>query len=81
MGLLGMIVTLPLAPIRGVSALAKVIQQRAEEEMTNPATARRELEELEEAHVAGELSDEEVAQAEEAITQRMTGDAVPSAPS
>jgi len=43
MGLLSFIVTLPLAPVRGVISLAELIQRQVEEELHNPASARRAL--------------------------------------
>ncbi|MFD6063957.1 gas vesicle protein GvpG, partial [Rhodococcus wratislaviensis] len=44
----------------------------------NPASARRALEELEDARAAGEISAEEEEQAQQAILDRMTGTARPS---
>ncbi|TJZ78307.1 gas vesicle protein G [Rhodococcus oryzae] len=72
MGLLSFIVTLPLAPVRGVVSLAELIQRQVEEELHDPATARRELEELEDARAAGEISTEAEEQAQQAILDRMT---------
>lgn len=72
MGLLSFIVTLPLAPVRGVISLAELIQRQVEEELHDPATARRALEELEEARAAGEVSAEEEEQAQQTILDRMT---------
>jgi cytochrome c-type biogenesis protein CcmH/NrfG len=73
MGVLSFIVTLPLAPVRGVISLAEVIQRQVEEELHNPASARRALEELEQARAAGEISEEEEEQAQQVILDRMTG--------
>ena len=80
MGLLSFIATLPLAPVRGVISLAELIQQQVEEELHNPASARRALEELEDARAAGEISAEEEEQAQQAILDRMTGTAQPTTP-
>ncbi|ABG92043.1 MULTISPECIES: gas vesicle protein GvpG [Rhodococcus] len=77
MGLLSFIATLPLAPVRGVISLAELIQRQVEEEAHNPASARRALEELEDARAAGEISAEEEEQAQQAILDRMTGTARP----
>jgi len=71
MGVLSFIATLPLLPVRGVISLAELIQQQVEEELHNPATARRALEELEEARAAGEISEEEERQAQQAVLDRM----------
>ncbi|QSE95105.1 gas vesicle protein GvpG [Rhodococcus pseudokoreensis] len=80
MGLLSFIATLPLAPVRGVISLAELIQRQVEEELHNPASARRALEELEDARAAGEISAEEEEEAQQAILDRMTGTARPSSP-
>ncbi|MDH6292564.1 gas vesicle protein GvpG [Rhodococcus sp. NM-2] len=80
MGLLSFIATLPLAPVRGVISLAELIQRQVEEEVHNPASARRALEELEDARAAGEISAEEEEQAQQAILDRMTGTAHPTGP-
>ena len=68
MGLLSWTVGLPLAPVRGVIALGKVIQQQADSELTEPASVRRRLEAVEEERARGEISPEEAAQREESIT-------------
>ena len=47
MGILSAIVGLPLAPVRGVIALGEVIARQVDQELHNPATTRRQLEELE----------------------------------
>lgn len=62
-----------LAPVRGVISLAEVIQRQVEEELHNPASARRALEELEQARAAGEISAEEEEHAQQVILDRMTG--------
>jgi len=80
MGLLSFIVTLPLAPVRGVISLAELIQRQVEEELHDPASARRALEELEEARERGEISAEEEEQAQQEILDRMTGTAQPTTP-
>jgi hypothetical protein len=67
--LLWLIFGLPLAPVRGVVALAEVLLEQAEGELR--LQARRELEELEEKVAAGELSEEEANEARERITERL----------
>ncbi|MGG7102350.1 gas vesicle protein GvpG [Rhodococcus sp. 24CO] len=71
MGVLSFIITLPLAPVRGVISLAELIQQQVEDELHNPASARRALEELEEARAAGEITAEEEQQAQQVILDDM----------
>jgi Gas vesicle protein G len=69
MGIISGIVGLPLAPVRGVIALGQVIGRQAEQQLNDPATTRRQLEELEEARERGEISAEEESQAQEQILQ------------
>lgn len=71
MGLLTSIVSLPLAPVRGVLWLGELIQDQVEQQMHDPATIRRELEEIEEAAAAGRISEEEREQAQQAVLGRM----------
>ncbi|MET8777041.1 gas vesicle protein GvpG [Nocardia sp. NPDC050713] len=71
MGLISAIVTLPLAPVRGVIWLGQVIQDEVERQLNDPATIRRELEAIDEARAAGQLSEEEHAQAQQAVLDRM----------
>jgi len=59
MGLLTSLVTLPLAPVRGVVWVARTLAEYAEEEMYGEAGVRRRLLEIEAAHAAGEMSDDE----------------------
>jgi hypothetical protein len=67
--LLWLIFGLPLAPVRGIVALAEVLLEQAEGELR--MQARRELEELEEKVAAGELSEEEANEAAQQITDRL----------
>jgi hypothetical protein len=46
MGLITGLLTLPLAPVRGVVWVAEAIQQQAEKEMDEPSRLRAELHEL-----------------------------------
>ncbi|GAC01522.1 hypothetical protein GONAM_28_00240 [Gordonia namibiensis NBRC 108229] len=80
MGLLSFIVTLPVAPVRGIISLGELIQRQVEEELNDPANARRALEELEEAQELGELDEEEVEEAEEAILDQLTAPHAPAKP-
>lgn len=72
MGLVSTIVGLPLAPVRGVIALGRVIQRRVEQEQKHPAMARRELEAAEEAREAGEITPGEEAEIQEHVVERVT---------
>lgn len=63
---------LPLLPLQGVIRLAELIQEEAERQLTNPATIRRELEGIEQARQAGEISDEEAKELEREAVARYT---------
>ncbi|GAB2843536.1 gas vesicle protein GvpG [Lentzea nigeriaca] len=67
--LLWLIFGLPLAPVRGVVALAEVLLEQAEGELR--LQARRELEQLEDRVAAGELSEEEASEEAQRITERL----------
>jgi hypothetical protein len=67
MGIFSGIVGLPFAPVRGVIALGQVIARQAEQELNDPATTRRQLEELEQARERGEISAAEESEAQEQI--------------
>ncbi|MEV6431647.1 gas vesicle protein GvpG [Nocardia sp. NPDC051463] len=73
MGLLSAIVSLPLAPVRGVMWLGELIQDQVEQQLHNPVALRAELEEIDRAAAAGALSEEEQKQAQQAVLDRMTG--------
>lgn len=60
-----------LAPVRGVVALGELIRRRADEEAANPAAVRRELEAVEEARAAGEISPEEEAETQQRMLNRL----------
>lgn len=47
MDIVSLTIGLPFAPLRGLLALARVLQQEAEEQLYSPAAIRRELEEIE----------------------------------
>lgn len=67
---------LPFLPVHGLIRLAELIQEEAEREYHDPATARRQLEEAEYAHARGEISSDELYQAEAEAAGRMVGPAV-----
>jgi len=52
---------LPLMPLRSVIQLGEVLHDHAEQELRNPASVRRELEQAEQARASGEISDEDLA--------------------
>lgn len=70
MGLVSAILSLPLAPVRGVIWLGELIQDQVEQQLQSPAAVRRDLEEIDEAAAAGRLSEEERKQAQQAVLDR-----------
>ncbi len=62
---------LPLMPLRGVVRLGEVLHEQAEQELHSPASVRRQLEQAEEAHAAGEISDEELNRVQTQAVGRM----------
>jgi len=71
MGLITGLLTLPLAPVRGTVWLAERIQEQAENELYDESAIRAGLLELEEARQSGEVSDEEIDAAEDALLERL----------
>ena len=63
---------LPLLPARAVVRLAEIIQDEAERTLADPATIRRELEQIEQARASGEVSGEEAAELEKEALARFT---------
>ena len=71
MGLLSGVLTLPVAPLRGVVAVAERVRQQAEEAYYDPGSIRRELEDVARARDAGVLSDAEATEREDALIERL----------
>jgi hypothetical protein len=71
--LLWALLTLPYAPVRGLTAVVGVVAREAEARQRNPVNVRRELEELDAAVASGELSPEERDRAEQRVLDRLTG--------
>jgi gas vesicle protein GvpG len=70
-GLITGLLTLPLAPVRGTVWLAERIQEQAEEELYDESAIRAGLLELEAARQAGDLDEHELAEAEDALIERL----------
>jgi gas vesicle protein GvpG len=66
------LLTLPYAPVRGLTAVVKVIAREAESQQHNPVNIRRELEELDRAAAAGEISPQERDRAQQRVLDRLT---------
>jgi hypothetical protein len=70
-GLISGLLTLPLAPVRGTVWLGERIQEQAEQELYDEDTIRGQLMELEEARQTGEYDEEELAEAEDVLIERL----------
>jgi hypothetical protein len=70
-GLITGLLTLPLAPLRGTVWLAERIQEQAEEELYDESAIRAGLLELEAARDAGDIDEQELAAAEDALIERL----------
>lgn len=74
MGLFAGLLTLPLAPVRGVVSLAQMLEAEAYRQWTDPARIRSQLAEVDEAFQAGRLTeDERTEQQNELIARLMAG--------
>ncbi|MFI8455389.1 c-type cytochrome biogenesis protein CcmI [Kitasatospora sp. NPDC085464] len=71
MGLITGLLTLPLAPVRGVVWVAEQLYEQARREMTDPAVIRARLTEVEAARASGAISDEEASAQEEELVRRL----------
>src|SRR5205807_4711732 len=71
MGLFTALVTLPLAPVRGVAWVADHVAQEAERQLTDPTRLRGELLQLEFDRDQGLIGEEEFAARAEEVLQRI----------
>ena len=62
---------LPLMPLRSVIQLGETLHKQAEQELHDPASIRRQLEQAERAHAAGKISDEELARVQAQAVDRL----------
>jgi hypothetical protein len=70
-GLFTGLITLPLAPVRGVVWVAERIAEEVDRELYDEGNIRRQLLQLELDHEDGKLSDEERSAQEEDLLQRL----------
>jgi len=70
-GLITGLLTLPLAPLRGVVAVAEQVQRRAEEEFFDPVRIREQLVEVQRRREDGELTDEQATAQEDELVGRL----------
>lgn len=71
MGLISGLLTLPLAPVRGTVWIAERLQEQAELELYDETAIRMGLLELDRARETGELNEDEIAAAEDALIERL----------
>jgi len=71
MGLITGLLTLPLAPVRGVAWVAEQVADQAEQEMYDEGRIMRELAAVELAHDAGEIDDDTLAEQVDGLLERL----------
>ncbi|MFE3038063.1 gas vesicle protein GvpG [Streptomyces canus] len=71
MGLIGEVLLLPFAPVRGSGWVIKQVLKEAERLYYDPATVRAELAQLEERLEAGEIDEEEFDRQEDDLLERL----------
>lgn len=71
MGLLTGLVTLPLAPMRGVVWLAEQIEAEAQRQWSDPTAIRQQLSELDAAYERGEITAEQRDAAQDELVARL----------
>lgn len=69
MDLVGMILSLPLAPFRGVVAVLGVLRDEAERELYDPSKLRSQAEEIEQLAASGEITAEEAERRQEELLE------------
>jgi hypothetical protein len=70
-GLITGLLTLPLAPVRATVWLAERIEEQAEAELYDESAIRTGLQELQVARERGEYDEQEIAEAEDALVERL----------
>ncbi len=71
MGLISGLLTLPLAPVRGVVWVAEQVQSEAERQWSDPAMIQAALTDIEAMREVGEIDDDEADAREEELLQRL----------
>lgn len=71
MGLITGLLTLPLAPVRGVAWVAEQVADQAEHELYDEGRIMRELAAVELAHDSGEIDDDELGERVDALLERL----------
>jgi hypothetical protein len=71
MGIITGLLTLPLAPVRGVAWVAQQLYDEAARELYDEDRIMAELTELELAHEAGDIDDEQLSAGVDALLERL----------
>ena len=71
MGLITGLLTLPIAPLRGVAAVAEQVRRQAEEELYDPAKIRQQLEQVDRLRAEGAIGDDEATAWEDELVERL----------
>ena len=71
MGLITGLLTLPLAPVRGTVWIAERILEQAEAELDDEGAIMAQLMEIDAAREAGEIGEQEAAEAEDVLLERL----------
>ena len=71
MGLISGLLTLPLAPVRGTVWIAERLLEQAEAELDDEGAIVARLMEIDAAREAGEIGEEEAAEAEDVLLERL----------
>jgi polyhydroxyalkanoate synthesis regulator phasin len=71
MGLFTGLVTLPLAPVKGVMWLAETLTEQAEAQLYDPGRIAAEMQEVADLVAAGEITEDEAAAREDDLIRRL----------
>lgn len=71
MGLITGILTLPVAPVRGTVWVADQVLRQAESEYYDPASIRRQLDDIADRRAKGEIAEEDAIALEEELVDRL----------
>lgn len=71
MGLFSGLVTLPLAPVKGVVWLAETLTEQAEAQLYDPGRIAAEMQEVADLAAAGEITEDEAAAREDDLIRRL----------
>jgi Gas vesicle protein G len=71
MGLISGLLTLPLAPVRGTVWIAERVLEQAESELYDERALQAQLMEIDAAREAGEIGEDEAAEAEDILLERL----------